>query len=232
MSELVRTLQPVRQCAGAIPISCPREVYRVLSEAGVPTVVLGSLYADQRHLASVDVDHREAGRLLTEYLLRAGHRRIALLATGSGRPGDDAFYDGVSDALTRATVPHNTLIVRAFPQDFDAFRCQVSELLGGADRPSGVICRSDRLVGVVAGAIADAGLASPKDVEVVFQTQSCRPPERSVYTHVRPRESFKWIAGALGDMLNRVGRTRPLAEQHVIVPVELCKSNLKSNGGF
>ena len=232
--ELAAHAQDAQRRVGVIPISCPREVYRALSEAGVPTVVFGSIYGDQRHLASVDVDHRQAGQLMTEHLLRGGHQRLALLATGGGRPGDDAFYDGVSDVLTRAALPHNALIVRTFPQDFAAFRAQVEELLAGFDRPTGVICRSERFVGVVATVAAAAGLASPRDLDIVFQTQSSRPLTKASvanYAHVRPRESFKQIAQELAIMLKRVGDGRLLAQERVVVPVELHAPNEQTAGG-
>ena len=228
--ELVALAQRTRQFAGAIPVSCPREVYRYLSDSGTPTVVLGSLYRDQQHMPSVDVDYHQAGRLLADNLLRAGHRRIALLATAGGRPGDDAFYDGVSDALTRAALPHNALVVRTFPHDFDAFRAQIEELLASPDRPSGIICRSERLVGVVAATIAAAGLSSPGDVDIVFQTQSRRASARTPYAYVRPKEPFKRIADELAVMLKRVREGQAVQRERVIIPVELCGRNGGESG--
>ncbi len=232
--ELVGHANDARGLVGVIPISCPREVYRVLSEAGVPTVVFGSIYGDQRNLPSVDVDHRQAGQLMTEHLLRGGHQRLALLATGGGRPGDDAFYDGVSDALTRAALPHNALIVRTFPQDFAAFRAQIEGLFAGPDRPTGIICRSERFVRVVATTAAGVGLAAARDLDIVFQTQSSRPltkPSFANYAHVRPRESFKQIAQELAIMLKRVAEGRSVAPQRVVVPVALHVADAHADGG-
>ena len=220
--ELIASARNAGQFAGAIPISCPREVYRYLSENGIPTAVLGTLYGDQRHLPSVDVDHRQAGQLLADYLLRRGHRKIALLATGGGRPGDDAFYDGVSDSLTRARLPHNALVLRTFPHDFEAFRAQIAELMDSPDRATGIICRSERLVGVVGASVASSGGEGSR-VDIVFQTQSCRFPAKAGHAHVRPKESFKRIAEELAVMLKRAREGRPLSMERVTVPVELCE---------
>jgi hypothetical protein len=223
--ELIAAAQNAGQFAGAIPISCPREVYRYLSENAIPTAVLGTLYGDQRHLPSVDVDHRQAGQLLADYLLRRGHRKIALLATGGGRPGDDAFYDGVSDSLTRAKLPHNALVLRTFPHDFEAFRAQIAELMDGPDCPSGIICRSERLIGVVSATVGSlTSLTAPAGeakVDIVFQTQSCRFPAKAGHAHVRPKESFKRIADELAVMLKRAREGRSLSTERVTVPVEL-----------
>jgi DNA-binding transcriptional regulator YhcF (GntR family) len=100
--NLIDAAQRAGHFAGAIPISCSHEVYRYLAGTGAPVVVLGSLYSDQWELTSVDVDYYTAGHLLAKYLCSRGHKRIALFATGGGRPGDNAFYDGVSQALTEA----------------------------------------------------------------------------------------------------------------------------------
>jgi DNA-binding LacI/PurR family transcriptional regulator len=232
--ELVEHGHEARGLVGVIPISCPREVYRVLSEASVSTVVFGSIYGDQRRMPSVDVDHHQAGQLMTEHLLRKGHQRLALLATGGGRPGDDAFYDGVSAALTRAALPHNALIVRTFPQDFAAFRAQIEGLFASLDRPTGIICRSERFVRVVATTGAVVGLAAPRDLDIVFQTQSSRSltkPSFAKYAHVRPRESFKQIAQELAIMLKRVAEGRSLAPERVVIPVELHAPDEYANGG-
>jgi DNA-binding LacI/PurR family transcriptional regulator len=229
--ELVSVSQRSGQFAGAIPISCPREVYRYLSDSGAPTVVLGSLYRDQQHLPSVDLDHHQAGRLLAEYLLHEGHKRIVLLATGGGRPGDDAFYDGVSEALTAAALPHNALVLRTFPSDFDAFGAQIEELLASADRPTGWICRNERLVSVVSATLAAAGLSSPRDVDVVFQAKSGRPSAKTPYAHVRPKEPFKRIAEELAMMLKDVREGRPLSRERVTISVELHSPDESDSGG-
>jgi DNA-binding LacI/PurR family transcriptional regulator len=233
-ADYVRTLitqsQQLGQFIGAIPISCPREVYRFLSEIGAPCVVLGSVYMDQMNLPSVDIDNEHAGQLLTEHLLHNGHRRIALISAGGGRPGDDAFYDGVSNAMTHAQLPHNALVVRTFPHYFDAFRAQVDQLLASADRPTGIICRGSRLVRVVKAALAAAHLSSPADVELVFQTQSRRSRSTMPYAHVRPKRSFKEIAGELAAMLNALKECQFLSQTRIIVPVELVEASDTRNG--
>lgn len=77
---------------------------------------MGRYYADQQHLPSVDSDYYQAGFLLADYLVRAGHRQMALFAAADGRPGDHAFYDGLSESLTRANLPHNSLSIRIYPR--------------------------------------------------------------------------------------------------------------------
>ncbi len=219
--ELISSAQRIGQFAGAIPISCGRAVYKYLEEVGGPMVVLGSLYGDQRQLPSVDVDYRQIGHLLARYLVGKGHKRMALLLTGEGRPGDNAFFDGISDALTEADLPHNALTVRIYQHDYEAFRAQVRELLERPDRPTGIICGTDRLVGIVEAVASSLDLRLPRDVELVFQGQSTPAVERLPYVHAQPRQTFKQIAELVADMLKRVADGGQLEKPRVVISVEL-----------
>jgi len=221
VQELVDVAQRAGHFAGAIPISCSREVYRYLAGTGAPVVVLGSLYPDQRELTSVDVDCYAAGHLLAEYLSSRGHKRIALFATGGGRPGDNAFYDGVGEALTTAGWAPNALIMRIFPQDFDAFHAQARELLHNDRRPTAVICTSDRLVSSVAACAEELKLSVPEDLELVFQSPSTPGVKLSQYAYVQPKSSFQEVARLLAEMLRKLSDRNVTQSQHVILPVEL-----------
>ncbi|HRK30726.1 MAG TPA: substrate-binding domain-containing protein, partial [Tepidisphaeraceae bacterium] len=179
LSELIVTAQKSGQLAGVVPISCPREIYRYLDDSGVPTVVVGSLCPDQQHIASLDSDSHAIGSLLARHLVSKGHRRMGLIVTGEGRPGDHAFFDGISNELTAADLPHNALTVRIFPRDFDAFRAQVFELLSQPERPTGIICSIARLVGPVQSIADELGLRVPQDLDVVFHGVPNNPREAS-----------------------------------------------------
>jgi len=221
LRQLVEVAQLAGQFAGAIPISCSREVYRYLSETGEPVVVLGSLYPDQWQLPSVDLDYQQSGHLMMEYLTKRGHKKIALLTTGGGRPGDNALYDGATDAITAAGLPPNSLLMRIFPQDFDGFQTQIKEMLQRKDRPTGIICASDRLVGAVAGSLRELGLSIPGNLELVFESQSTPSESLSKYPYVKPKLSFYEIAKTVAGMLKRIVDRESLENKRVIVPVEL-----------
>ena len=230
VKEVVGMAQRTSQYAGVIPISCSREVYRTLSELGGPLVVLGSLFRDQWNLPSVDVDYREVGRLLCRHLVDQGHKRLALLAPGEGRPGDHAFFDGVSDVLTEEGLPHNALTVRIFPRDFESFRAQVVELLDHPDRPTGLICANERLVGVVLAVTKQLNLKSPKDFELAFHSQGTPGSESAAFVHVQPKLPFRQIADRVAEMLKQIADGKPVSEQHVLFDVELHDPAAKAKG--
>lgn len=221
LRELLDGVQRSGQLAGVVPRSCPREVYRYLSELRVPMVVLGSLYADQRHLPSVDLDYRQIGHLLTQHLVSRGHTNLALMMTGDGRPGDHAFYGGVSDVLAEAGLPHNALAIRIFPRDYDAFRAQVRELLEGPVRPTGIICGLESLAKVVADVGGSLGLSIPQDLDLVFTSQSTSASDQLPFVHTEPQRSFQEIAGLVADMLKAQAEGKKLEQERVVVEVQL-----------
>lgn len=222
VTEVIGAANVAGQLSGMVPISCTRDVYRVLSEMGRPMVVLGSLYADQRHLPSVDLDYRSAGRLLAQHLVKKGHKHMGLLATGDGRPGHHAFFDGISDVLSEAGLPHNALTVRIFPHDFDAFRVQAMELLDRQDRPTGVICGNERLVGVLAATAKQLALSIPDDLELAyFCVRSHTESDNLPYPHVHSRLPFREVAEKVADMLKQLADGRPVDPAHVLFDVEL-----------
>jgi DNA-binding LacI/PurR family transcriptional regulator len=222
LKELLKPSLQSGQLAGVIPISCSREAYRFLEQLGHPMVVLGSLYPDQHHLPSVDSDYYQAGYLLADYMVRAGHRQMALFAAAEGRPGDHAFYDGVSEALTRAQLPHNSLSMRIYPRDFDAFRAQVGHILQSADRPTGIICSVETFVPHVTAVAREIGLRMPEDVEVCFYGRASGAEQERV-AHVETQVPFQSIALMVAEMLNRLCNGKKLEETRVVVPVVLCE---------
>lgn len=218
--ELIVGAQDAGQLAGVIPISCPREVYSYLDQAGVPMVVLGSLCPDQSHIPSVDADYFQVGKLLAGHVVGRRHRRVALFVSGEGRPGDHAFLDGISDALTVAGLPHNALAVRIFPRDFEAFRAQVREMLSRPDRPDGILCGTSRLVAPVIAVAESCGLSVPRDLDLAYYGEPTSAVETGL-AHVEPTLPFAEVARVLAEMLRRAAAGESLAERRVIVPVRL-----------
>jgi DNA-binding LacI/PurR family transcriptional regulator len=219
--ELIGAAQRTGQFAGAIPISCSRAVYKFLADAGGPVVVLGSVYDEQQDLPSVDLDYRQGGYLLAKHLVRRGHTRMALLSAGEGRPGDNAFFDGVSEALTEAELPHNALVVRIYPKDYEAFRAQVAELLRREDRPTAAICGSHRFTAAIESVAGELNLRVPRDLELAFESQATADADRLPYVHVQPEMSFEQVAGMVARMLRELSDGARPASRRVVIPVVL-----------
>lgn len=221
--ELIDGARAAGQFAGVVAVTCPLQVYRYLAETGVPAVVYGSLDSPELNLASVDEDAHESGRLLAQYLIERGHCRLALLTATGGRPGDNAFFDGISEALTAAGLPHNALMQRLTRGDLDALQVAASELFRQPNRPTAVITRGILQADAVASAAAQSGLTVPDQLEIVFDHEDQTTPQidMAAYPRVLPKLSFVEIAATIGNVLKEMSSNVAKPAPHIIVPVEL-----------
>jgi LacI family transcriptional regulator len=217
LRELIELAGNAGEVAGFVPISCPREVYRILADTHLPMVIHGTAYLDQENIPSIDVDNREAGRLLTEYLVGRGHRRMALLCAADQLPGDNLFFDGTSEGLTAARLPHNALIVRSIPRHPETFAVEIERLLETDDPPTALIARTPAL-----------GLAALRAVErlraridVVCYAHRPMPETTFPYAQVVPQVPFVETIAELTQMLDVQARGSSLETKRVVIPVEL-----------
>ena len=133
--------------------------------ARAPLVIVDRQLAD---IASdfVGLDNRAAGRLITEYLIRLGHRRIGFIAGREGISTADDRHAGFVDALTDAgVVPDTGLHVRA---DFrgDAAYDAVQPLLTRSDRPYAIIAANNLMALGALQSANDLGFRCPEDISI------------------------------------------------------------------
>lgn len=134
-----------------------------LAGLSIPYVLTWGLDRTLAH-PSVGFDNRAAGRIVAEYLLELGHRRIAMISgvtTGNDRARDRVA--GVRAALRRAGVVLEH-VVQA-PYTLQDGREALASLIGRT-RPTAVVCGNDVLA---IGAIQEAqrlGLSVPGDFSV------------------------------------------------------------------
>ncbi|MEA1951959.1 MAG: substrate-binding domain-containing protein [Planctomycetota bacterium] len=217
--ELIRVSRVTSTLTGMIPSSSSREVYRLLADEGVPMVIFGSPYAGQEDLPSVDLDFRESGWLMAQYLIDRGHRRMALVGRMSGFPGENDLFDGISSALTAADLPHNALIIRTVPDDIEAFTAQIRELLVMPERPTGLIATKRIFARAAGKALEELGFADR--LEIIFQDTLFTRESDLPYVSVRPKIPFQEIACLVGETLRRICEGQPLERNRLVVPVEL-----------
>jgi DNA-binding LacI/PurR family transcriptional regulator len=221
--ELIAGQRALGQFAGVVAVSCSPEVYRYLAELREPAVVYGSLYSSELPIASVDIDNRQAGRLLTQYLVNRGHRHIAVLMTGAGLPGHNTFIDGIGDVLTTAGLPANALIHRLIRNDLQALQSTAKDLLAVSDHPTAIVTRGSIQAQSVAAVASGLGLAVPDDLEIVFDYEDQTTPHLNMasYPRVAPKSSFVDIAALIGEVLKEVSEGVSSPPKRVLIPVEL-----------
>ncbi len=206
---------------GLVPSSCPREVYRYVQELDLPAVVLGSDYPDTDSLPSVDADFEQMGRLMTEYLLERGHRRLALLTYRVWYPGENILLDAINATLMEAGAGPGALTVRSLPGETPLFESEVCRLLSADDPPTGIICRGLTWADAAARAAASCGMSVPDDVLIIHEERGIGGNRPSPYPCVRRGSNERETAQLVTRMLNNVAEGKPLEEKHVRLPIEL-----------
>lgn len=228
--RLIAAIQETGCVDGIVSIGCPREVNCCLVSSGLPLVAFGSFYGGGRSNPWVDLDRRSAGRLLTEYLVSRGHRRMALFMVATGGPGANDFFDGVSEALTAAELPHNALIHRSLPPDIGVVPELAGELLQMPERPTAFLLVSERLAHVVAATVSSMGLTVPRDVEIAFWDHATVRVRQSPYPHVQPKLSVEDVAAMIGAMLRDLVDGKPLERDRILIPVEFKRPREEEKG--
>jgi LacI family transcriptional regulator len=142
------------------------QVIRQISEAGLPMVLVENYQVTPIH--SVTADNFTAGRIMTEYLIDLGHRRI-------GGIGGPAKYSSLSDRMRGhqiALAEHGIAIdpslqpppVSGHPRKGYV---QMQQLLALSEPPTAVFAVSDRAAFGAMEAVKDAGLRIPDDISIV-----------------------------------------------------------------
>jgi len=219
--DLMRFARSAGNAVGFLLISCPREVYSYFAESEMPTVVLSDVYAESESLTTMSGDQQSAGRMLADYLLNAGHRRIALLTHERWLAGDNLFLKGIMQALEAAQMPHGTLVVRSLANNLDEVARDVAQFWIAEDRPTGVICRTKAQADCVARSIREiVGERSESMPEIVFGVATGRQPPHCPFPYAVEQDMAQQISRAL-DMLVEMNATEGVRGQHVRLPIEL-----------
>lgn len=223
LNQLIKSAKASGEVIGFIAISCPNEIYQFLAERNLPTLVFGSLYQDKHILPSIDFDNREAARLMTQYLIDRGHKRMMLLTISDGQPGDHDFVDSVVDVLSEAGIPANFLAMRIVSADPKSALPAIRQLLQTDDRPSGLIVRDSPVIETVDRVISDLGLRTPDDVEVVYQSIEAESKKNLKHPHIVPKTEMDEIACEMGMILRQLITGSNHKNARVVIPVELSE---------
>jgi GntR family transcriptional regulator, arabinose operon transcriptional repressor len=143
-----------------------RMVVSALQQANSPIVLLDRCFMPYPKRSSFDlvsVDHRQAGYLVAEHLLKIGCRRTAFVAYAHSASTIEARIAGYQEALLRAVGPVGD------PQVYHLGSDEVSEIAQLMERlkPDGIACANDRTAGHVMRSLLSLGYRIPRDVRIV-----------------------------------------------------------------
>ncbi len=142
------------------------EVPPALYSARIPVVFL-NCYSDDRAFPSVCPGEVAGGHRAADALIRAGHRRIAII---TGEMWMDAARDrlrGYRQALATADIPYDPQLVREGNWQTSAGYEHTLALMKLDDPPTAIFCSNDRMAVGCYEALKETGRSIPDDVSVI-----------------------------------------------------------------
>jgi DNA-binding LacI/PurR family transcriptional regulator len=209
--------------SAVVLVGCPREVQEQVLLRGVPAIVLGSDYSSTQQLPSVDADQFETGRLAAQYLLKRGHRRIALLMRETWFPGDRRMFEGVGRALDEAKLGHDALMLRNLSVDPTMLSADLRRMLTDENPPTGCVCRTPLFAEAAMQAAEATGVATPEDFELIIAGLDRLNVAAIGLPSVSMRVNVDEQVAIGGRMLQKIFKGEQPEPLHVILPVELVE---------
>ena len=147
------------------PASDNPTVLRRLSEASFPFVRIASTTLPELGPRNI-TDDVGAARLMTEYLISLGHRRIGMIKGDPTHPSSEARRLGFSQALAAAGLPNGEEQVEQGMFTFDSGLQAAGRLLRRKNRPTAIFAQNDDMAAGAIMAAHDLGLRVPGDVSI------------------------------------------------------------------
>jgi len=141
-------------------------LYDYLERQKVPALVAWT-YQQNTALPSIGFDNCTAMFELADLVIKRGHRRIAMISGRSA--GNDRArlrIEGVRDAMRAHGLDETTLPIIETPYEIENGGDAFAQLIGGAVRPTAILCGNDVLATGALRQAQDMGLSVPDDVSI------------------------------------------------------------------
>lgn len=192
-----------RGTEGFVLIASSMQMQRAFHDSGLPTVVLGSLYASMEGMPFLERDQRGIGRMAAEYLLSRGHRSLVMVARQRPGilPGDHIAFDAMGQVAAQAGLSAGAMLIRCLPHEPRVVEAEIRQLLASSVEVPGFFLRPSDMVGPVFAAIRGQGLVPQRDVAVVVDGHHLPPSTRPLCPAIRLTVSEEEFGRRLGQLL-------------------------------
>ena len=141
-------------------------VISALERAGIPVVLLDRCILPYPRRTAHDliaIDHRRAGYIVTEHLLKLGCRRIGFVAYSKSAATVTARIDGYFHALFACGAPAEPNWIKYLNSELESEVRQVMETL----KPEAIVCANDRIAGHLMHSLIRLNYRIPEDIRIV-----------------------------------------------------------------
>jgi DNA-binding LacI/PurR family transcriptional regulator len=220
-TQVIKRWDEGRPPRTVVLVSCSLQIQRLFGDTGVPVVATGGVAKNNCSLPWIDMDHRNAGRLLAAYARSLGHRRFLVLMNHLWGCGDNDFLDGIDEGL-RSGGGTTEARVRSVEWDAAAIETVLLQALRSDAPPTGVLCTTRFTAEVAVNVAERMNKSIPEDF--VVGTVLIRMPvgNQPKYAYTRwgtTRESND----ALYRMVHQMNQGQKADPDHFLIPVELVE---------
>ena len=165
----IATLNQLRRhrVAGVLmaPLNSNPDYASFLRKFDIPTVLIDQNVEGAR-LDFVESDNALATVMLTEYLIRLGHRRIGYVGGRLEFSAGRLRLEGYRNAIATAGIEHDPALETIADFVSDKAYEQVARLLSQPNRPTAIVAASNMMALGALKAIKDLGFDCPRDISL------------------------------------------------------------------
>lgn len=205
--------------SGRMPHSCEQ----ALLDTGIPTVVVARKVKSS--LPSIHIDNIGESYKAVEYLIKLGHRRIAIIS-GTFADKESGYHRllGYKNALADYELPFEEELIEEGDFKMDSGRRAMEKLLKLKELPTAVFAASDAMAVGAIKAIKKAGLRVPEDISVMgfdnnVISQACDPELTTI------GQPVKDLGRKAIEMLYKIIQGKKLEKMAIYLPCELIIRN-------
>jgi len=156
-----------------------RQIHTPRTPPGLPVVLLNCYVAD-RALPSVVPGEVAGGHTATDFLLRAGHRRIGYINGEARMEASRDRLKGYRQSLATADLPVDPELVREGNWQPESGYAQTRALMRLDQPPTAILCANDLMAVGCYEALRELGMTIPDDVAVMGYD------DREIARHLHP----------------------------------------------
>lgn len=170
--------------------SINQRIVNRFQKAGVAVVLLDRDLNEWPRRSMFDLicsNHRMTGYIVTEHLLKLGHRRLAFVGVNRQAPAVSERFLGFHEAHQHAGISANEQLIWQ-PEEHELTDQWVSRMYHQY-QPDAIVCKSDKFAQIVLHGLLQIGLSIPNDVCIAGMgnekfSATLSPPLTSVETHM------------------------------------------------
>lgn len=164
-------------------------LYRKIMQKGIPIIFINSYYRELR-APHVSLNDKKAGKMVTQYLLECGHRKIAGIFKADDGQGH-LRYAGYVDALMDADIKvRGDRIVWIDTEELRCMKEDAGRILKRLQGCTACVCYNDEVANKLAGICLEQGIHIPEELSIIGIDNSelaklCEVPLTSAENQVR-----------------------------------------------